>query len=232
MKAIFKREMSAYFTSPLGYVFIGVFMLLAGSQFRNALFVQKTGSFQYILASCMATLVLLIPIITMRLLAEEKANKTDQLLLASPVKVWEIVAGKFMAAMSVFLISVATTLPYLVIVAKWGEVVLSEVIAAYIGYILIGALIIAMGLFISATTESQIVAAVITYGVIMALLFMSDVTTGIAFIDNILGYLSILEWANAFFRSIISLSGVVYYLSFTAVFLFATVRKVESRRWM
>ncbi len=232
MKSIFKREMSAYFTSPLGYVFIGVFMLLSGSVFRQSLFVEKAGNFQYILASCMATLILLIPIITMRLLAEEKANKTDQLLLTAPVKVSQIVMGKFFAAFCVFLISVLTTLPYLFVAAKWGVVVYSEVIAAYVGYILIGALLISIGLFVSSTTESQIVAAVITYGVVMALLFISEVTVGIGFIDNILKYFSILEWANSFFRSIISLSGLVYYVSFTLVFLFATVRKVESRRWM
>ncbi|MBQ7875940.1 MAG: ABC transporter permease subunit [Clostridia bacterium] len=231
MKAIFKREMLSYFTSPIGYVFLGIFMLVSGSYYREALFVHKQGDMCLLLSSCMAMLMLLIPVITMRLLSEEKSSKTDQLLLTSPVKVWEIVIGKYLAAFSVFMLSVVTTLPYLLVAAKWGTVVWIEILPAYLGYILVGALLIAIGLFISAMTESQFVAAVITYGVIMAVQFITSVNTGNEILDAALKYLCLLDWSNEFYYSIISVSNVFYYLSFTAVFVFATVRKVESRRW-
>lgn len=231
MKAIFKREMLSYFTTPIGYVFIGVFMLLAGSDYRVALFVKKDGSIGNVLASCMAILVLLVPIITMRLLAEEKNSKTDQLLLTAPVKVRDIVFGKFFAAFCVFLASVATTVPYLIITAVWGNVVLSEIITAYLGYILIGGLLISIGLFISSMTESQIVAAVITYGVTMALFYAGNTTVGIEIIDSVIKYFGILNWSNNFYLGILSVSDIFYYLSFTLLCLFLTMRKVESRRW-
>lgn len=231
MKAIFKREMLSYFTSPIGYVFLGVFMLVSGSYYREALFVQKQGDMCLLLSYCMGMLMLLMPVITMRLLSEEKSSKTDQLLLTSPVKVWEIVVGKYLAAFCVFMISVITTLPYLLVAAKWGSVIWIEILPAYLGYILVGALLIAIGLFISAMTESQFVAAVITYGVIMAVNFITNVNTGYEILDAALEYFCILNWSNEFYYSIISVSNVFYYLSFTAVLVFATVRKVESRRW-
>lgn len=231
MKAIFKREMLSYFTSPIGYVFLGVFMLVSGSFYSDALFVNKKGDMCLLLSSCMAMLMLLMPIITMRLLSEEKAGKTDQLLLTSPVKVSEIVLGKYMAAFAMFLISVATTLPYLLIAEKWGSVVKTEILPAYLGYILVGGLLIAIGLFVSALTESQFIAAVLTYGVIMAVQFFASVNMGNDLLNKAIGYLCIFDWSNEFYYSIISVSNVFYYLSFTAVFIFATVRKVESRRW-
>ena len=135
------------------------------------------------------------------------------------------------AAFSVFMLSVVTTLPYLLVAAKWGTVVWIEILPAYLGYILVGALLIAIGLFISAMTESQFVAAVITYGVIMAVQFITSVNTGNEILDAALKYLCLLDWSNEFYYSIISVSNVFYYLSITAVFVFATVRKVESRRW-
>lgn len=231
MKAVYKREMLSYFTSPIGYVFLGVFMLVSGSFYGDALFVDKKGDMCLLLSSCMAMLMLLMPVITMRLLSEEKASKTDQLLLTAPVRVWEIVLGKYLAAFSMFLISVLTTVPYLLIAARWGRVVWIEILPAYLGYVLVGALLIAIGLFVSAMTESQFVAAVITYGIIMAVQYITGINTGYEFVDSLLGYLCILNRSNEFYYSIISVSNVFYYLSFTAVFVFATIRKVESRRW-
>lgn len=231
MKAIFKRELRAYFTSPLGYIFVGVFMLLSGIFFGLYMFTYSIGSVQMILPNCAMILVFLIPIITMRLLAEERANKTDQLLLTAPVKVSSIVLGKYFAACCVLLIAVATTLFYLVIASIWGEVAIGETVCAYLGIILMGALLVSIGLFISSLTESQIIAAVVTYGVTLALFFISAVSTNIEIIDKILNYLNVSYWSNAFYRGILSPSGFVYYLSFTALLLLLTVRKVESRRW-
>ncbi len=231
MKAIFKREFNAYFTSPIGYVFVGVFMLLSGIFFGITMFVQGYGNIDMVLPMCIMILVLITPIITMRLLAEERANKTDQLLLTSPVKVSGIVSGKFFAALMVFLIACATTMPYVVISAVYGDIVWGEVIATYMGFILMGALLLAIGIFISSLTESQIVAAVISYGVMLALFFSGMIQTRVDFIDKILKYFNISSWSSDFFRGVISPTGVCYYVTFTCLFLFLAVRKVESRRW-
>lgn len=231
MKAIFKREMHSYFTSPIGYVFVGVFMFLSSIFFSMELFVNRIGSVADVLPLCMVVLMLLVPIITMRLIAEEKANKTDQLLLTAPVKVSEIVKGKFFAAFSVFCVSVVTTLPYVGIVAVWGEVSWGETFASYLGYILFGALMVAVGLYVSSLTENQIVAAVLTYGVMLLLFFSSQLNTGIRFIDEIVKFFKVWTWNEGFSRGVISLSAVVYYISFTVLFLLLSTRQIERRRW-
>lgn len=231
MKAIFKREMLSYFTSPVGYVFIGVFMLLSGSGFREAFLVQKSGNVGEILAESMAVLVLLVPIITMRLLAEEKNNRTDQLLLTAPVKVKDIVLGKYSASLTVFLIALITTVPHILIAAIWGNISWSETVSGYLGYILIGGTLLAIGIFISSLTESQVVAAVLTYGVTMALFYLVSINTGIGVIDSVIDCISIMSRSNTFYLGIISFSNVFYYVSAIFLLLFLTVRKVESRRW-
>ncbi len=231
MKAIFKKEMLSYFTSPIGYVFIGVFMFLSGLFFSMEMFTKRVGSVSGILPVCMVILMLLMPIITMRLIAEEKANKTDQLLLSAPVKVTEIVLGKYFAAFCVFLMSVAVTLPYVFVASVWGDVALGETFASYLGYVLFGALLIALGLFISSLTENQVVAAVITYGVTLLLFFSSQIKVGIEFIDWFISFLQISEWNETFSMGVIAPSGIMYYISFTVLFLLLSARQIESRRW-
>lgn len=231
MKAIFKKEMLSYFTSPIGYVFIGVFMFLSGLFFSMEMFTKRVGSISGILPVCMVILMLLMPIITMRLIAEEKANKTDQLLLSAPVKVAEIVLGKYFAAFCVFLISVAATLPYVFVASIWGDVAFGETFASYLGYVLFGALLIALGLFISSLTENQVVAAVITYGVTLLLFFSSQIKVGIEFIDWAISFLQISEWNETFSMGVIAPSGIMYYVSFTVLFFLLSARQIESRRW-
>ena len=231
MKAIYKREMHAYFTNPIGYVFIGVFMLLSGIFFSVEMFRNRVGSVTDVLPVCMVVLMLLVPIITMRLFAEEKANKTDQLLLTSPVKVSDIVKGKFFAAMSVFALSVLSTLSYVVIGSIYGDILIGETFCSYLGYFLFGALLISIGLFVSTLTENQIVAAVLTYGITLVLFFSSMIRTSIPLVDNIIKFFQISAWNESFSRGVITLSGAMYYLSFTVLFLVLSSRQIESRRW-
>lgn len=231
MKAIYKREMLSYFTTMIGYVFIGVFMFLSSLFFSMEMFYNRVGSVREIMPMCMVILMLLMPIITMRLVAEERANKTDQLLLTAPVKVWEIVLGKYFAAFTVFLMSTATTMCYVAVAAIWGDIAAGETFCSYLGYILFGALLIAIGLYISSLTENQVVAAVLTYGVTLLLFFSSQINTGIGLIDYIIGFFQISEWNESFSMGVIAPSGVVYYLSFTFLFLLLSARKTESRRW-
>lgn len=231
MKAIYKREMLSYFTTMTGYVFIGVFMFLSSLFFTMEMFKNRVGSVAGIMPICMVILMLLMPIVTMRLMAEERANKTDQLLFTAPVKVYEIVLGKFFAAFTVFMIATATTLSYVAVAAIWGDIAIGETFSSYLGYILFGALLIAIGLYISSCTESQVVAAVLTYGVTLLLFFSSWISTGVEFIDYIIGFFKIAQWNENFSMGVIAPSGVVYYLSFTFLFLLLSARRAESRRW-
>ena len=231
MKAIFKREMLSYFTTMIGYSFIGVFMFLSGLFFSMEMFKNRVGSVSGIMPMCMVILMLLLPIITMRLMAEERASKTDQLLLTAPIKVSDIVLGKYFAAFTVFLIATGTTLLYVLVAAIWGDIAIGETICSYVGYILFGALLIAIGLYISSVTESQVIAAVLTYGVTLLLFFSSWINTGIGFVDYIIGFFQIAEWNESFSMGVIAPSGMVYYISFTFLFLLLSARVTESRRW-
>lgn len=231
MKAIFKREMLSYFTTMIGYTFIGVFMFLSGLAFSMEMFKNRVGSVNGIMPMCMVFLMLLLPIITMRLMAEERASKTDQLLLTAPIKVSDIVLGKYFAAFTVFLIATGTTLLYVLVAAIWGDIAIGETICSYVGYILFGALLIAIGLYISSVTESQVIAAVLTYGVTLLLFFSSWINTGIGFVDYIIGFFQIAEWNESFSMGVIAPSGIVYYISFTFLFLLLSARVTESRRW-
>ena len=231
MKAIFKREMLSYFTTMIGYSFIGVFMFLSGLFFSMEMFKNRVGSVSGIMPMCMVILMLLMPIITMRLMAEERASKTDQLLLTAPIKVSDIVLGKYFAAFTVFLIATGTTLLYVMVAAIWGDIAIGETICSYVGYILFGALLIAIGLYISSVTESQVIAAVLTYGVTLLLFFSSWINTGIGFVDCIIGFFQIAEWNESFSMGVIAPSGTVYYISFTFLFLLLSARVTESRRW-
>ena len=223
--------MRSYFTSPIGFIFVGVFMLLSGIFFGVTMFLNMPYSMTDMLLPCLLLLILLTPIATMRLLAEERANKTDQLLLTAPVKVSGIVLGKYFAALSVFLTAIATTLFYLAISVIFGSVAWGEVITTYISAILIGGLLISIGLFISSLTESQIVAAVATYGAILLLFFSVIISPQNEIFSAALRYIQIIYWEERLRIGVISLSDIVYHVSFTALFLLLTVRRVESRRW-
>ena len=130
-----------------------------------------------------------------------------------------------------FLISTAATLPYVFVAAIWGDIAIGETFASYAGYVLFGALLTAIGLFISCLTENQVVAAVLTYGVTLLLFFSSWLNTGIWAVDYIIRFFSISEWNESFSMGVIAPSGVVYYLSFTFLFLLLSMRQIESRRW-
>lgn len=233
MKAIFKRELLAYFTSPVGYVFIGVFAFISGMYFNTYVLRMGSGDISIPLRSSLLILVLLVPVLTMRLIAEERGTKTDQLLLTAPVGVWSIVLGKLFAALCVFFAAMATTFPYIVIIAVHGSAVWGQIISTYLGYVLLGAAFISMGLFFSSLTESQIIALITTLGVLLALfLFNSFISsTGINAVDEIINLVSVIKRFSQFTTGILKIDNVVYYLSVCALFTFLTGRGIEKRRW-
>ena len=175
MLAIYKKELKSYLTSMQGYVFMAFIMLVLGIYFTACNLNYASPDFGTTLNSVTFVFLIITPILTMRILAEEKRNKTDQLLFTSPVPIWKIVFGKYLGMVTIYLIPVVITLFYPLILAKYGTVSYPMTLTAIVGFFFLGCANIAVGLFLSSITESQVIAAVLTFVV----LFCSFVMNGI-----------------------------------------------------
>lgn len=180
MLAIYKKELRSYFTSMIGYVFIALFLAIIGIFFYTNNLLTRAANFEYTIANVSFIFVLLVPLLTMRLMAEENRQKTDQLLLTSPVTASEIVMGKFFAVFTVLFIVIAVISTYPLIMTRYGQVPFASSYASIIGFLLLGGAYLAMGLFLSSLTESQVVAAVITFIVFFITLFMDAIAGNIS----------------------------------------------------
>lgn len=231
MAAIFWKEVKSYFYSPMAYILIGLFMLLTSIFFLPNL-LYGVGSFTNGLSNMGFILLFIVPVLTMRLLAEDRKSGTEVLLITSPASITSMVAGKYLAACFVFLIMTVLSFIYPIVLFAFGATFTVDLIGAYIGFILLGMTYIAVGVFASSLTESQVVAVIISY-VSLLLMWLSDSLASMVggFASKILSWFSLLSRYEDFTRGILGLSPVVYYLSFIAVFLFFTVRVIEKRRW-
>lgn len=233
MLSIYKREMLAYFTSPLAYVYMGAYLLIMGLFFTLDNLFSATSVTTSFFSDILFFSMILLPVLTMRLLSDERRNKTDQLLITSPRSIWDIVLGKYFAACTVYLISLAVTGIYMIIIATYGILAVPATFTNYLGLFLLGCGVIAVGVLISAMTESQIIACIATVGAALMLQFMQYLRQiiSIPYVPTIIGWLSIYERVYVFMNGILSLSAVVYMVSFCAVFIFLAVRVIEKRRW-
>lgn len=177
MKAIYKKEMKSYFTSMVGYLFIAFFLALIGLYFYLQNMLNEYADFSYTLYSVTIFFVLLIPMITMRIMAEENKQKTDQLLLTAPISITKIIIGKYLAVLTIFSIVMAITCSYPLIMANYGTVNLKTSYSAILAFFLLGAVYLAIGMFISSTTESQAFAAVITFVVVLITVLASGIAS-------------------------------------------------------
>lgn len=234
MLAVYKRELQGYFYSPIAYIFMGIFLLISGVFFAMSNIMANQANFSGMLGNLSFLFMLVVPILTMRSLSEERKNKTDQLLLTSPVSLTSIVTGKFLAACTVFLITLVVTFLYPVVLFMYGNPSIIEIMTSYLGFFLLGCALIAVGIFISALSENQVTSAVITFGVLL-LLYIGGNTLAqliqISWVADVLQWFSVFDRMSPFASSVLSLTQIVYYFSFAAVFLFLTVRTVERRRW-
>jgi ABC-2 type transport system permease protein len=233
MLAVWKREVQSYFLSPLAYIFIGAFMVVAGIMFTANNVMAMSVSFSNTLSSMTFVFMLLVPLLTMKLLSEDRKSKTDQLLLTSPVSIFSIVLGKYLAAITVFVATLILSLVFPIILSIFGMPALGEIVAGYLGFFLMGSALIAVGVFISSITESQVIAALVTFFVLL-LMWIGNVA--LSLISNRI-LVSVLEWflvysrINSFVLGLLSIPHIVYFISFSFVFLFLAVRSTERRRW-
>jgi len=233
MKAIFKREFNAYFTSPVGYIYLGFILLLGGWFFVSSNLIYSISNMAPFFGSLSMIIIFLVPILTMRLFAEDNKNKTDQLLLTSPVSVFQIIMGKFLSAVAIYGMSLSIMLIYPLIMSFYGEPQMGTIIALYIGCFLMGSALISVGLFISSTTESQITAAIITL-LVMLFIWLSDWIASVfsnKIVSTIISWLSVINRYDEFMYGVLSLSSVIYFISFSAVFVFLAVWTIEKKRW-
>lgn len=233
MLAIFKREMHTYFTSPIGYVFLAIFYLLSGYFFLALCLIYDTSDLSYVFAQLFTVIIFLVPIITMRLFSEELKNKTDQLLLTSPISLPSLVMGKYLSALSVYTLGISCVLIYAGVVANFTPPQWGTVFANFLGLLLLGAALIAIGMFISSLTENQVIAAVAGFGIGLMLMLFDAVVSIIPsdFIRKILGSCSFTNHYRNFTSGIIDLTSVLFFLSVAILFIFFTTCVFEKKRW-
>ena len=231
--AIAWRETKAYFLTPTAYVVGSMFLVLTGIFFVfevTSTFPEATVRGLVEWASFF--MVFLSPLLTMRLLAEEQKLGTLELLLTAPVRDWEVVVGKYLAALFTMVVTVIMTLYYVLLLYSFGDPDTGPVLSAYLGLVLYGAAALSVGLLASSLSSNQIVSAVVGTAALLTLSFLDAVAqlvSGIA--REVLNGLSMDAHLVDFNRGVVDTSNIVYYLSIAAVFLFVTVRLVETRRW-
>lgn len=177
MLAIYKRELKSYMTSMIGYLFIFFILLLTGIYFSAYQLSVAYPNFEYTLSAVTFVFIIGIPFLTMRILAEERKQKTDQLLLTAPVSVEGIVIGKYLALVSVYAIPMLILCTYPVIISRYGEISVGSTYTAIFGFFLLGCANLAVGVYISSLTESQVIAAVLTFVFLFAFYMMSGIST-------------------------------------------------------
>jgi len=249
--AIFKKEMRLYFTSPVAWVVFTIFLLIAGYFFYSIFAFFTLASMQSamnpqmgrdlnvtdsvmrpLFSNISVILLLLMPLVTMRLFAEERRSGTIELLLTYPVRDGAVLAGKYLAALGLYAIMIALTLLYPGIVVYFARLEWGPIFTGYLGLLLMGATFIAVGVFASSLTENQIVAAITTFGALLIFWILgwsADYAGGTA--GKVLQFLSILEHNDSFSKGVLDTKDVVYYLNFTVLALFLTLRSLEARRW-
>jgi ABC-2 type transport system permease protein len=232
-RAVAWKEIQVYFSSPTAYIVGMMFLALTGVLFARGLGGPlPEASLSDFFQGATIILLLLAPALTMRLMAEEQKLGTIELLLTSPVGDWEIVVGKYLASLAILVGTVAFTLYYTIMLVVFANPDPGPIYAGYLGLFLYGAAALSVGLLASTLTSNQIVAAVVAMGILLAL-YSIDFATGAVggTASTILRGMSIRSQFDDFNRGIIDTTHVVYYLSFTAFFLFLTIRALESRRW-
>ena len=250
--AIYKKELRLYFTSPVAYIVLTIFLLIAGLFFSAIFQGFARASMQMALQQQMGgrdlnvtdnvirplfgnmsvILLLLMPLVTMRLFAEERRSGTIELLLTYPVRDGAVLAAKYLAALVLYAIMIGLTLLYPGIVVYFARLEWGPVLTGYLGLLLMGATFIAVGVFASSLTENQIVAAITTFGALLIFWILgwsADYAGGTA--GRVLQFLSILEHNDSFSKGVLDTKDVLYYVNFTVLALFLTSRSLEARRW-
>lgn len=233
MNSVLRKEIRNYFFTPIGYIFLTIFIVISAFFFFSSVIIQNTSNISNLFQSIFMIILLLTPILTMRLFSEEYKSHTDQLLFSSPTTLFSIVLGKYFSALLMYLITISITLIYIFIVSLFASVTISLIIGCMLGIILLGASLISIGLFISSITKSQVIAAFSSFGVFLLFIYINTLSNYMPFdwLKTILNNLSMIERYNNLVLGILNISDLLYFLSIIVVFLFLTMRVLEKKRW-
>lgn len=246
--AIAQKELRSYFASPIAYIVIGFFAIVYGWMFSSILyiFVTETAGFagggqpanvnqqliRPLLQNFLVVNLFLFPMVTMRTYAEEKRSGTIELLMTSPVTDFQIVMGKFLGAMGLYLAMLAVTLFHFAVLFRFGRPEWKPIVTSYVGLLLFGGCFISLGLFISSLSKNQIVAGSVTFLVFLLLWIINWIGSFAGpTIERLTSYLSIVGHFDDFSKGVIDTTHIIYYLSFITFGLFLTAKSVDSERW-
>ena len=219
MKAILKKELKSYFLSPIGYVVMGIFLLCFSVFFYLTVFASGSvdlGALYYYTA--LYGLIIIVPILTMRMFAEERKNGTEQLLLTSPISI-----GKLLAALSVIMITLLLSFLFYLIVSFFGKPAIGQVLVAMLGFVLISIATLSVGMFASSLTENQIIAGIITVAFLIISLFITD-------ISSIFSGFALINFYTSFAQGVISLENIISLVLFSMLFISFTIIVMQRRK--
>lgn len=223
MLAVIKKELKTYFCSPVGYVFIGLFLIMFSIFFYVDVFKYQSTNFEYIFYSGATILTFIVPILTMRTIAEERKTGTEQLLLTSPLSITKVVLGKFIAAIIIVVITELCTLLYFGILSYFGKPHISTALVTLLGFLLLAMSYISFGILASSITENQIIAGVITVGFFILTWFLPQFNT-------VFTNFSLINMFSKFPSGQIDIADTVTYVTFTIMCLLLTVIVMQRRK--
>ncbi|HEY0709657.1 MAG TPA: ABC transporter permease subunit [Polyangia bacterium] len=230
--AITKRELRTYFNSPVAYIVVTVFMLLAGYLFFNNVFIEKQAEMRGYFGLAPMLFSFIIPAMTMRLVAEEKGSGTLELLITMPVRDWQVVVGKFLAALGLLAVLLLLTLSYAISLSSIGPLDKGPAYGGYFGLLLMGGAYVAIGVMASSLTKNQIVAFILAFAISFGLyLFGKIIQVVPASLQPLIAFLSIDSHFESISRGVIDTRDVIYYLSVMVVSLVIATVSLESRKW-
>ncbi|MDR0554139.1 MAG: ABC transporter permease subunit [Treponema sp.] len=233
MKAIIKRELAAYFSAPIGFIYLGVMYFFAGFFFFSGVLLNNSTDMSPVFSSMVTLIMIMTPLLTMRLMSEDKRHKTDQTLLTVPVTLMAIVAGKFCAAALVYTAGILVTLAFAVVVNAFVTVEWAVIVGNFIALLLLGCAFISIGQFVSSLTENQAIAAIGGFAA-MFIVFLLDAVPSIvqnSLVTTVINGISFTKRYTPITHGILDMADLFFFVSVCAIFLFLTTRVLEKRRW-
>lgn len=233
MFAIFRREFVSYFTSPVGYVVAAAFMMFNGISFYVRCLYPGISNLYNVFLDMFSIVLFLIPLLTMRLFAEDRKNRTDQALLTSPVRIGSIVFAKFLSAFAMFAVCLIAYIIDGIVLSFIASPDWSVIFGNIFAMLLLGSAFISIGIFISSLTESVIIAAVFSFAANFLINLADTIASTVSWqwLKDIISGISFQSRYSNFTLGLISLSDVVFFITVTILFLFLTDRVIDRRRW-
>ncbi|MFC1992134.1 ABC transporter permease [Chloroflexota bacterium] len=226
------KEFKSYLASPTAYIVTGIFLIGTGIFFSSSPSTYFETSITGFLQTAGLLLLLLSAALTMRLLAEERKLGTIELLLTAPVRDSEVILGKFLGSLGILVVMLILTLYYPLLLIIFGDPDIGPIVTGYLGLLLLGCSSLAVGIFASSLTSNQIVAAVVSTGILFALWFLGMAANFLPeALGEVVGFFSLSYYFPDFMRGIIDTRGIIYYLSIAALFIFLAIRSLENSRW-